>query len=168
MGQSRAKQVALIVFVVHPENIAKYVDAAQNLFGIEFDHMHGPTLGDASIDWDAFIDFDSGIEIVAPLGSASPGSANLTRFLQENGEGLHAIVFGVESLEGALANAAANGYQTGELITPRDVDARRRFLASYTKKIEDIQEARISPHFLGLEVIFGDIKYSVDQDASAG
>jgi hypothetical protein len=159
---SRKNKVALIVFVVRPENLQSYVETAKGLFGIEFERMHGPTVGSTMMDWDAYIDYDSGIELVAPLGGTSITSANLVKFLDEHGEGLHAVVFGVEDLDAAVANAVTNGYEAGQYMAPLDDDVRRGFLESYTKKIVDIQEVRVHPQFLGLDIMFGKIAYSED------
>jgi hypothetical protein len=58
------------------------------------------------------LDWDAGVEILAPTGPGSP----LWKRLQEKGEGEVTIIFGVKDLEAAKARAEADGFLVGPEI----------------------------------------------------
>jgi len=151
------KRIALVVFVVRSVNLEKYAEAATRLFGARFERMHGPTVPGADDQIDVFLDYDCGIELIAPLGADSANAADLTKFLDQHGEGIFALVYQVDDLDRSLASAKAEGYPVAESVLNTNADARRAYVASYTKRISDIQEVHVGP-FIGLEVIFGDIR----------
>jgi hypothetical protein len=159
MGRRYINRIDHFIWVVRPENIKKYVEQAERLFNIEFEHMHGPTV--AGTDRDCYVSFDAGLEFMAPLGSGDPTSAQFLRYLDDHGEGPWGFVFGVEELDGPTGRAKAEGYPVGELVQPSEDIQRNRIMHSWTRRVHDAREVYVG-RFLGTEVMFGDMRYNGD------
>jgi hypothetical protein len=158
-GRRYIRRLDHFIWVVWPENLLAYVGEAERLFGVEFEHMHGPTL--AGTDRDCYVSWDAGLEFMAPLGDGDPTSAQFLEFLKGHGEGPWGFVFGVEDLEEPLQGARAAGYPVGELVQQRDVQARQKLMRGWTSRVDDVREVYVGT-FLRTEIMFGDIRYRGD------
>ena len=93
-----------LAILVHPQNFESCVGRLTRALQISFQHAHREDLGlRIAIDWDA------GLEILAPTGPESP----LWAQLQQKGEGHMSIIFGVEDFEQARKHAQQEGFSTG-------------------------------------------------------
>jgi hypothetical protein len=147
------------IWVVRPENIGRYVAEAEDLFGVSFEHMHGPSLAGTSRD--CYVSWEAGLEFMAPLGRDDPTSAFFLQYLEEHGEGPWGFVFGVDSLSQSVARAQAAGYEVGEIVQGQDTDARTAMMRRWTCKVSDVREVHVGS-FLGTQIMFGDIDYLED------
>jgi len=145
------------IWVVRPENIARYVEQAEKLFGVEFEHMHGPTV--AGTDRDCYVSFDAGLEFIAPLGTGDPTSAQFLEYLDRYGEGPWGFVFGVDDLEEPMARARGEGYPVGELVQQGNAPARQQIMRSWTTRVNDVREVYVG-RFIETEIMFGDMRYN--------
>jgi hypothetical protein len=162
MARRGIRQVNLVAFVVYPENVTRYVETAEKLFDIKFERMHGPTIIGAHDQRDAYVDFNSGIEILAPLDRDCATCTELFEFLDTHGEGIHGVVFGFEELDAPVANARSLGFTPREHAAfPSDDDERRKYMAAWSKVVSDVKQVRIGP-FMGQEIIFTDIRFNGD------
>jgi hypothetical protein len=159
MARRYLNRVDHFIWVVRPENIARYVEQATRLFGVEFEHMHGPTV--AGTDRDCYVSFDAGLEFMAPLGRGDATSAQFLDYLEEHGEGPWGFVFGVADLGEPSARARAAGFPVGELVQSDDPQARERAMRSWTAHVRDAREIYVGT-FLGTEIMFGDMRYAGD------
>jgi hypothetical protein len=159
MGRRYLTRIDHFIWVVRPENIRAYVEQAERLFDVEFEHMYGPAV--AGTDRDCYVSFDAGLEFMAPLGRADPTSAQFLDFLERYGEGPWGFVFGVRDLAGPIARAKSADYPVGKLIQHDDTSARHAVMRSWTTRVNDAREVYIG-RFLGTEIMFGDMRYSGD------
>ena len=159
-GRRNVGRIDHFVWVVREENLERYVEEASELFGAEFEHMHGPTL--AGTDRNCYVSWDAGLEFIAPLGAADATSAMFLEYLERHGEGPWGFVFGVRDLNAPTDNARNRGYAVGELVQQADEAVRHEMMARWTNRVDDAREVYIGT-FLGTEVMFGDIRYAADR-----
>jgi hypothetical protein len=62
------------------------------------------------------IDWDAGLEVVAPMPAPTPFNQWLTNWLDTRGEGIMGVVFGVRDLDRHKARLEAAGVAVGELM----------------------------------------------------
>jgi hypothetical protein len=62
------------------------------------------------------VDWSAGLEVVAPMGQRTPVNAGLHDRLESHGEGLLAVVYGVEDLEAHMVKLQAKGFEIGPLM----------------------------------------------------
>jgi hypothetical protein len=146
-----------ISWIVRPENIKRYVEELETLLDVQFDHQYGPEV--SGRDLDAYLCWDGGLEIVAPLGSATELTAMISKRLEERGEGVSSLVVGVSDLDIAAERARTLGYSVSEQIQHPDPAERLRRLRKYTTKVDDVREVRVG-HFLGIGLVLGQITYA--------
>jgi hypothetical protein len=91
------------VFCVHCDNQQRAADIWRDL-GLTFADL---VLDDLEIR--VLIDWDAGIEIVAPLPDAGESAEAFTTFLETQGEGLYSLAMSVDGVDGAEAIARRYG-----------------------------------------------------------
>ena len=93
-----------LAILVYPQNFENCVERLTRVLQISFQCCHREDLGlKIAIDWDA------GLEILAPTGPESP----LWPQLQKKGEGHMSVIFGVKDFEEARKRAQQEGLSTG-------------------------------------------------------
>lgn len=100
------------------------------------------------------VDWSRGLEIVAPFAARSEANAALHDRLDAVGEGLLAIVYGVEDLEAHKAKLEARGLFVGPLMTSVPAEPWYGRL---------VLRERFSPGFLGSWLVFGQLDYADDE-----
>ncbi|TWG98582.1 hypothetical protein L615_000300000740 [Nocardioides sp. J9] len=147
-----------VIWVVRPENLKRYADEAADLLGVEFEHMHGPTVSGRPRE--AYVSFDAGIEFMTPHAADDELAQDRLDFLERHGEGIWGIVFGVDSVAGAVASARAAGRPGGELrLHGFGPEARKKLMARWTTRVIDVQEAYVGS-MAGSQLMFGEIEYT--------
>ena len=96
------------------------------------------------------VDWSAGLEVVAPLAPRSEVNEALHQRLETHGEGLLAIVYGVEDLEAHIAKLEARGVAIGPLMSgdPREPWYDRIVLRE-----------RFGPPVMGSWLVFSQIDY---------
>jgi hypothetical protein len=145
-----------VAWTVRPENIKRYAEQLEALLDVRFDHQYGPAV--TGRDLDAYLCWDAGLELVAPLGSATDLTANISKRLDERGEGVSALVVRVPDLDAAAQRARSLGYSVGEQIQHPDPAERLRRLRKYTRQVDDVREMPVGD-FLGMRLLLGQITY---------
>ncbi|MGE0309432.1 MAG: VOC family protein [Acidimicrobiia bacterium] len=163
MGRS-SNRLDHVIWIVRPENIERYVQEAERLFGVEFERLSDPAAPGAAKD--IFISFDGGLEFIAPLAPTDTMAKKFQEFLDEHGEGLYGLVFGVDSLEDRISDARELGFPATDLLQSPDAHVRRNFLRSYTTRLIDAKEAYVGP-FVGTSVVYGEFVYPEDEPNQA-
>lgn len=101
-----------------------------------------------------YVDWAAGLEIVAPLPQRSQLNQALYDRLDSHGEGLLAIVFGVEDLEAHKAKLEAKGLQVGPLMVGHSDEPWFERL---------LLRERFGPQFMNSWLVFGQIDYADDE-----
>lgn len=98
------RRIDHIAVLISPRNFESCVERLTRVLEADFVRAERKDLGLLiALDWDA------GLEILAPTGPESP----LWTRLAEKGEGQVTIIYGVKDLEAARARAAAEGFIVG-------------------------------------------------------
>jgi hypothetical protein len=100
-----------------------------------------------------FIDWDAGLEVVAPMSEVIDFNKGLHDRLESHGEGLLAVVYGVEDLEKHKAKLEAKGMYVGPLMedTPD---------APWIERI--VLRERFAPEVAGSWMVLSQIDYQDD------
>jgi hypothetical protein len=111
MATKRHGRIDYVGICVQLENMEDCVHRFSELLGVRFE---GPF--DSEQGLRVCVDFDSGLEIYAPLtGDAErPAAEPYRRFLAQHGEGIYRLSFGVRSAD----EAAGHGRSLGYLVAP--------------------------------------------------
>lgn len=106
MGRSVGK-VDHVVMMVWPENLEAAVGRVSELCEVEFEYFDVPIQGILGA-----VSTESGLEFIAPRRDGSGASDSLIRALEEKGEGLHSITFGVADAHATDERLKAQGFKT--------------------------------------------------------
>jgi len=95
-----------VILIYQPENLAPAMTEIARTLGVtDFEGPFDPP----GFGLTVAISFAAGLELIAPSGEA--GFAGMAReFLAEHGEGFYGLVYGVDDLSAAEAQAAAAGH----------------------------------------------------------
>lgn len=105
------KHVDHVAWVSRPENLDANVAELERLSGVTLDRKVSEAQGIVvCISWEA------GLEIVSPIGNESPVGRMLNRHLDDHGESVLAVIFGVDDIEKEKARIEGLGYVVGPLI----------------------------------------------------
>jgi hypothetical protein len=100
-----------------------------------------------------YIDWDAGLEVVAPMDARTPFNQGLHDWLDSRGEGLMGVVFGVDDLEAHKAKLEAKGMQVGPLMDDLPTSPWHHRL---------VLRERIAPQVLNSQIVLGQIDYADD------
>jgi hypothetical protein len=101
------RRIDHVAILIAPENFEACVERLTRVLESRFMRAERQDLGLLiAIDW------DGGLEVLAPTGPASP----LWNRLKEKGEGQVTIIYGVENLDASKARAREQGFEVGPEI----------------------------------------------------
>lgn len=100
-----------------------------------------------------YLDWEAGLEVVAPLAERTPFNEALYARLESHGEGLLGVVFGVENLEKHKEKLEAKGLQVGPLMDDLPT-------SPWHHKI--MLRERAAPEVINSWIILGQIDYQDD------
>ena len=156
------KRINHFAWLARRENAEQYVRQLEALLETKFELMSDDNV-------DAYVNWDSRVEVIAPAAGSSEGATYLANLLEERGEGPFALAIRVQDLDGETEHARSSGFEVGTEVTPADPAARLAVIRSYTTKIDDIRETQIGD-FLGTKLVLCQIDYADeknDQTATA-
>lgn len=137
-----------VVWITKAENIDRHVADLEAVTGASLVRFQREDMGFIMcIDWDA------GLEVVAPMSERTPFNEMLHDRLDARGEGLLGIVFGVENLEKHREMLEAKGMQVGPLMDD---------LPSSPWHHRLIMRERIAPDAINSQIVIGQIDYQDD------
>ena len=113
---------------------------------------------------DAYVNWDSGLEFLAPAVAEGDQVNDLARILEERGEGPYALVIRVPDLDAGSEQARASGFDVAPESTPADPAQRLAVIRSYTTKLDDIRETHIGG-FLGIKLALCEVVYANENDS---
>ena len=146
------KRINHFAWLVRRENVAAYVRKFESLLDTEFELVSNEMV-------DAYVNWDSGLEFLAPVESDGGRINPLAKFLDERGEGPYALVIRVPDLDLGSEEARKAGFDVAPESTPADRAQRKAVIDSYTTKLEDIRETHVGG-FLGLKLALCELTYT--------
>nr|WP_087573181.1 MULTISPECIES: hypothetical protein [unclassified Sphingomonas]AJW29509.1 hypothetical protein pJE1_087 [Sphingomonas sp. JE1] len=136
-----------ITWAAQPENQRAHVERLSTLCRTEFD---GPIeLADYGVR--VFLSWESGLEVVSPTDESKAFAQAVRKHLDERGESLFAVVFGVPDLADAQAHARSLGHDADFVVD----DLGR---GPWSNKLLTMKEAVVGEIF-GATFAFGEIRY---------
>lgn len=149
------KRINHFVWLVQAENVAGHVQQLESLLDTKFE-----LTSDESAD--AYVNWDSRLELVAPATGNSAGANYLREVLEQKGEGPFALAVRVPDLKQAAEQARSLGFPVGTEITPTDPAERLAGIRSFTEKVDDIREIPLG-EFLGISLLLCEVEYAEER-----
>lgn len=115
---SRVGQVDHVVMMCRAENLEAATERLARMLEIEFEPFEAPRQGIKGS-----LSIEGMLEFISPLGDGSPMSDSLERLLDERGEGVHSITFGVADADATKARLDAQGFRAREPYEAVNEDA---------------------------------------------
>lgn len=106
------QRVDHVIYAVRPENQKAYVEQLSKLCRINF---HGPTERPKT-GLRTYINWSAGINVVAPVSDTVPIAMQIKSMIEQRGEGLIGIAFGVADMVEARQHATSLGYDISDMI----------------------------------------------------
>jgi hypothetical protein len=135
------RRIDHVAILVSAENFESCVARMTRVLEVKFVRAQRKDLGLLiAMDWDA------GLEILAPTGQESP----LWQRLQERGEGYVSIIFGVKDLDAAKARAKAEGLFVGPEVGLTGEEP-------WAARFDVLREASLGP-ICGVNIALGQVE----------
>lgn len=107
-----------VAWMCRPENHEAYVEKLATLYDVTFEADDGGPEFGLRLTWS----WSAGLEILSPVGSELPYAKMCWNYLEKRGEGLFAVVMGVDDVEKAVAHARELGCDPSPLIYLPETD----------------------------------------------
>jgi predicted enzyme related to lactoylglutathione lyase len=143
--QQPINRVSHVVYCFRPENLDRAVAFLSEALGASFEDSSRPELG-----LRIMISLESGLELIAPAPDLGPVPERFTQHLEQHGEGIYNIVYGVRDLDEVAVRAKAFGVG----VTHRGSFAD---LPPWQGRFDVLDEAHLEPH-LGMKITLGRIE----------
>ena len=101
-----------------------------------------------------YVDWSAGLEIVAPMPEEDDRNQALHKRLRSHGEGLFAMIYGVENLEAYKAKMEAKGLEISPLVEAHPDDPWFERL---------VLRERYAPQFMNTWMVYSQIDYPDDE-----
>ena len=137
MGENVGR-VDHVVMMVWPENLESCVQRLEEVFEAEFQYFEADRQGIKGALSD-----DTMLEVIAPLRDGSPASESLERLLDQKGEGVHSITFGVADAFATQKRLDALGVKNRGVFDARHEDAPQFIKDDYSVLLECHMRERI-------------------------
>ena len=135
-----------VAWMCRPENHDAYVEKLSKLFGVTFEADDGgPDFG-MRITWS----WSAGLEVLSPAGEGAHLSEMGWNFLNKKGEGLFAVVMGVDDVQGTIEHARSLGY------SPSDTYNLPETTKPWRKRVQECTES-VLEHWLDGNLAIGRI-----------
>ena len=96
-----------VVMMCRPENLEAATKRLSEMLEIEFVPFDAPRQGIRGT-----LSIEGMLEFITPREDGSPASASLERVIEERGEGVHSITFGVADAQATHDRLVSQGYRT--------------------------------------------------------
>ena len=128
-----------VAMMVWPENLDASIERLSKMLEVEFQYFDAEPQGIRGA-----ISPEAGLEFITPLRNGSPASDSLVRLLEEKGEGIHSIIFGVADAHGTKERLDAQGFKTRGVFDA-DHDQTPQFVRDlFSTQLELHMKERIS------------------------
>jgi hypothetical protein len=125
-------QVDHVVMMCRPENLESATARLSKMLQVEFEYFEAPRQGIKGT-----LSIDGMLEFIAPLGDGSKMSDSLVRLIDEEGEGVHSITFGVADAEATRERLERDGFEARDVYDAINEDTPEfvREAFSVTKEV---------------------------------
>lgn len=137
-----------VVWICRLENVERHVAALEAITDAKLLRFERTDMG-----FVMYLDWDAGLEVVAPMTEQSEFNQALHDRLKTHGEGLLGVVFGVENLEKHKERLEAKGMQIGPLMDDLPTSPWHHRL---------VLRERAAPEVINSWMILGQIDYQDD------
>lgn len=100
-----------VTWISHPENIEANVEQLEKLSGGKLTRFEREDMG-----FVMYLDWEAGLEVVTPMAKRTDFNQLLYNWLEERGEGLMGVIFGVRDLEAHKRRLEAEGFEVGPIM----------------------------------------------------
>lgn len=100
-----------VTWISHPENIEANVARLEKLSGGKLTRFERDDMG-----FVMYLDWEAGLEVVTPMAKRTDFNQLLYNWLEERGEGLMGVIFGVRDLEAHKQRLEAEGFEVGPIM----------------------------------------------------
>jgi hypothetical protein len=136
------------VWISRLENIEAHVAMLETVTGAKLERFERKDMGFAM-----YLDWEAGLEVVAPLPDRTGFNQALYERLESHGEGMLGVVFGVEDLERHREKLEAKGLVVGPLMDDHPDSPWHHRL---------VVRERAAPEAINSWIILGQIDYEDD------
>ncbi|TML14531.1 MAG: hypothetical protein E6G39_08275 [Actinobacteria bacterium] len=143
--QQPKNRVSHVVYCFRDENLDRAKEFLTDVLGAKFEDSSRPELG-----LRIFVSFENGLELIAPSPDIGAVGERFTRFLEEHGEGVYNIVYGVEDLDETADRAKPYGVGVTHRSSFADVPP-------WQGRFDVLDEAHFEP-YLGMKITLGRIE----------
>jgi len=137
-----------ITWISRPENMAANVAQLEQVSGVKLEPYGSEEMG-----FSMYLSWEAGMEIISPLPHRTPFNEALHARLEQQGEGVYAVVFGVDDLEAHRQRLEALGLPVGPLMENQPG-------TSWTEKV--VVRERIGPDVMNTSFVLGQLDYRED------
>ncbi len=150
MASQNINRVDHVLYIARAENQAAYVEQLAKLCNVRF---HGP-VDKPDLGVRLYISWTAGLEVISPVSETAPWSLHMKKYIEDRGEGLMGVVFGVADIDAARAHADGLGYRTSEVIENDGTEP-------YATETEAMKETVVGD-IINTMFVFGEIRLSDD------
>ncbi|MCE2391727.1 MAG: hypothetical protein J4G09_09630 [Proteobacteria bacterium] len=150
MGENVGR-VDHVVMMVWPENLESCVRRLEEIFETEFQYFEADRQGIKGALSDETL-----LEVIAPLRDGSPASESLERLLDQKGEGVHSITFGVADAHATRKRLDALGVKNRGVFDALHEDAPQFIKDDYSV----LQECHLRERVHGTLFVLSQIERS--------
>lgn len=100
-----------VTWISHPDNIETNVERLEKLSGGKLIRFEREDMG-----FVMYLDWEAGLEVVTPMVKRTDFNQLLYNWLEERGEGLMGVIFGVRDLDAHKRRLEAEGFEVGPVM----------------------------------------------------
>lgn len=100
-----------VTWISHPDNIETNVERLEKLSGGKLIRFEREDMG-----FVMYLDWEAGLEVVTPMVKRTDFNQLLYNWLEERGEGLMGVIFGVRDLDAHKRRLEAEGLEVGPVM----------------------------------------------------
>ncbi len=138
-----------VVMMCWPENIDGATARLSEMLEIDFEAFEAPRQGIRGT-----LSIEGMLEFISPLRDGSRASRSLEKLLEERGEGIHSITFGVADADAARARLERKGFATRPVYDAINEDTPEFVREAFSATREVHMRERIAGSLFVLSEIF--------------
>lgn len=135
-----------VAWMCRPENHDAYVEKLSKLYDVTFEADDGGPEFGLRLTWS----WTAGLEVLSPVGRELRYSQMCWNYLEQRGEGMFAVVMGVDNVQASIERARGLGYEPSPLLYLPETNK------AWLKRVQECTESVLDV-FLGQNLAVGRI-----------